>query len=287
MARSWSSLLTTGETTLVAGQRHRLSQGPCDPSSAQVDPMSSSTPAPTVQRDFRLATSSFGGARPTYGVAIGDRHRATTSTEPSQTHKARRGTITQQHVYRVARGQAGSCAEEVSAAQEVRRTCPVASWPYAEKLRSPDSPVGRLEEAFAENAPPKILEKLLLVHGDKLSACDDPYSPPSASSRSKVQSGSVTLADGKKLTVSQKEREVVLKLSGLLNLDEVEALVLWRQFWEQAVNKEEGHLEDGSDVVLEAAGDFYFAERQSVLAVFSMLLHKGARACTSARRQDS
>lgn len=72
--------------------------------------------------------------------------------------------------------------------------------------------------------------------------------------------------------MSDKEKEVIFKISKMLDLDEVEALVLWRQFWEVHRPAVPDHLEGYDDEVLERVTDFYFAERQSVMVVFGHLM---------------
>lgn len=83
------------------------------------------------------------------------------------------------------------------------------------------------------------------------------------------------MPDGRKIVVSDKEKEVVLRLSERLDLDEVAALVLWRQFWTLNADKPEDHFGDDSESMLESAEDFYFTERQAVLSAFAAIMHKG------------
>ena len=68
------------------------------------------------------------------------------------------------------------------------------------------------------------------LRNNKLATCIDPFGTPSVASRKIVESGSITLDDSTTVKIPGESQEVVWALSRMLQLDEVDAFILWKTF---------------------------------------------------------
>ncbi|KAI8457053.1 hypothetical protein BY996DRAFT_6932697 [Phakopsora pachyrhizi] len=138
----------------------------------------------------------------------------------------------------------------------------------------------------------RSLRQLLRLHEEKLKSCYDPYPPSSSKSREKLNSGQVVLKDGDIVKISGPIKDNVFKISDALNLDEVEALVLWLQFLHRAKQSSSTQMGLSGDSIqkkkqeklnepdhpidndsMARLTDFYFEERRNALIAINSLLH--------------
>ncbi|KAH7107260.1 hypothetical protein BKA62DRAFT_682861 [Auriculariales sp. MPI-PUGE-AT-0066] len=119
-----------------------------------------------------------------------------------------------------------------------------------------------------EGTSPEKIALALRLRKAKFTKCVAPFGPPSAASKAKVESGSVTLDDGVKITIDAADKPFVYAVSKRYMLDEVEALVLLRSFlYNQGVP-----VSSEPDALADAIAEFYFTERLSVVRCFIPLL---------------
>ncbi|KAH9854890.1 nucleoporin subcomplex protein binding to Pom34-domain-containing protein [Lenzites betulinus] len=109
---------------------------------------------------------------------------------------------------------------------------------------------------------------------DQLRNIAEPFGRPSDASKKKVDSGSVTLADGVALRVEDADKEVVFTISKKLDIDQLQALVLLRSFLyneglPEGVNTDSASL---ADELVEAITPFYYSERLHILRTLIPLL---------------
>ncbi|KAG8906137.1 hypothetical protein FRB99_007527 [Tulasnella sp. 403] len=127
---------------------------------------------------------------------------------------------------------------------------------------------GVLDRYEAMDAPP--LRAALDHHASIISQCYSPFSGPSKASRERVESGKVTLSDGTLLQVTPEDKETVWELSTKLDLDEVQALTLFRLFlFNEGLTKTHP---TGPYVLMDALTDFYFEERLYAMRLAGALL---------------
>lgn len=109
------------------------------------------------------------------------------------------------------------------------------------------------------------------LRNNKLAACVDPFGTPSVASRKIVESGSITLDDGTTVKIPGESQEVVWALSRMLQLDEVDAFILWKTFLRNRglPNTIETPTDDK---ILTHFIPFYFEERLSILRCMIALL---------------
>ena len=118
-----------------------------------------------------------------------------------------------------------------------------------------------LEDASAQGLSKDELEKLLGESGDFLCGCLGSYSPPSAASKSAVESGTVSYG-GKSLKLTESIRKVTIAASAKLALNEVQTYAMLRRCVDE--DKLETPTECDDDLV-ERLTTFYFRERLSLL----------------------
>lgn len=113
--------------------------------------------------------------------------------------------------------------------------------------------------------------KYVRQRNSRLKDCVDPFGTPSPASRSKVDSGSITLESGVKVQVPAESREVVWSISRILGLDEIDAFVLWKTFLR---NRGLPSTVDTptDEEILDHFIPFYFEERLSILRCIIPLL---------------
>ena len=118
-----------------------------------------------------------------------------------------------------------------------------------------------LEDASAQGLSKDALEKLLGESGDFLCGCLGSYSPPSAASKSAVESGTVRYG-GTSLKLTESIREVTIAASAKLALNEVQTYAMLRRCVDE--DKLAMPTECDDDLV-ERLTTFYFRERLSLL----------------------
>jgi nuclear pore complex protein Nup188 len=107
---------------------------------------------------------------------------------------------------------------------------------------------------------------ILQARIDVLKNLREPFGKPNAESRKRVNNGSVRLRDGVLVQVEQADKDFIFAISARFNIDEVEALVLFRSF----LYNEGNVLQE-----LESKGDASFVQR--VVDAFSLFYHSERR----------
>ena len=116
------------------------------------------------------------------------------------------------------------------------------------------------------NTTPEQAEEILQARIHTLKDLKTPFGKPNPDARKRVDSGSVTLRDGVLVRVEQADKDFIFAISARFNIDEVEALVLFRSF----LYNEGNVLQE-----LESNGDDAFVNR--VVDAFSMFYHSERR----------
>ncbi|KIK70479.1 hypothetical protein GYMLUDRAFT_209663 [Collybiopsis luxurians FD-317 M1] len=102
----------------------------------------------------------------------------------------------------------------------------------------------------------------------QLKAIHDPFGKPSEVSRTKVNSGSVTLSDGVVIRVEDADRYFVFAISETFQIDEISSLILLRSFlYNEGLPSDQTDNSSLIQELLEAITPFYFQERLSLLRV--------------------
>src|ERR1700677_2504526 len=116
------------------------------------------------------------------------------------------------------------------------------------------------------NTTPEQAEEILQARIHTLKDLKNPFSKPNPESRKRVDSGSVTLRDGVHVQVEQADKDFIFAISARFNIDEVEALVLFRSFLYNEGNVLQELEANGDDAfvqrVVDAFSTFYHAERR-------------------------
>jgi nuclear pore complex protein Nup188 len=116
------------------------------------------------------------------------------------------------------------------------------------------------------NTTPEQAEEILQARIHTLKDLQNPFGKPNPDSRKRVDSGSVTLRDGVLVRVEQADKDFIFAIGARFNIDEVEALILFRSF----LYNEGNVLQE-----LESNGDDAFVKR--VVDAFSMFYHSERR----------
>lgn len=124
-----------------------------------------------------------------------------------------------------------------------------------------------------------VVHKSFKVRMPHLKKCYDPFPKPSATSKAAVGKDTIKLADGVDVKVEPYQKDLSIKLSEKLGLDEVEAFTFLRSFLynEQYTYTPSPNGEgssNGSDheaALINAVADFYFDERLFILRTFISL----------------
>ncbi|KAI0940233.1 hypothetical protein AcV5_001397 [Taiwanofungus camphoratus] len=112
------------------------------------------------------------------------------------------------------------------------------------------------------------ISEILEHRVEQLRNIAEPFGTPSAASKKKVDSGSVTLRDGVVLRIEDADKDFVFAISSKLHIDEVQALILLRSFlYNEGLPAGAGADSHASLVaeLVEAITPFYYSERLFVL----------------------
>lgn len=113
---------------------------------------------------------------------------------------------------------------------------------------------------------PEQIDEVLQPRIDVLKNLREPFGKPNAESRKRVDNGSVRLRDGVHVQVEQADKDFIFAISARFNIDEVEALVLFRSFLYNEGNVLQELESNGDDAfvqrVVDAFSPFYHAERR-------------------------
>ncbi|THV06572.1 hypothetical protein K435DRAFT_743696 [Dendrothele bispora CBS 962.96] len=122
------------------------------------------------------------------------------------------------------------------------------------------------------------VEKLLLPRINQLQSISEPFGKPSAASRKKIDSGSITLADGVVQYIEEADKAYIYAVSSAFDIDEVQAFILLRSFlYDQAVTFPDGIDSDKvKEDTIETFTPFYYSERLSVLRILIPLFRAKA-----------
>lgn len=116
-----------------------------------------------------------------------------------------------------------------------------------------------------------ILESRL----DKFRKLSEPFGVVSDAARAKINSGSVTLADGVTIQVEEADKEVVIAISKRFNINEVDALILLRSFlYNEGLPSvvDSDALPSLIEEVVNVLTPFYFSECLSIHRILISLL---------------
>ncbi|KAF5388425.1 hypothetical protein D9615_000845 [Tricholomella constricta] len=104
----------------------------------------------------------------------------------------------------------------------------------------------------------------------QLEQLSQPFGKPSDASRKKIETGSVTLADGVVVRLEEPDKEFIFAISAKFQIDEIQALVLMRSFLYNEGLPSTAESTSTSSMVaelVEAITPFYYSERLSVFRV--------------------
>ncbi|CEJ01949.1 hypothetical protein RMCBS344292_15969 [Rhizopus microsporus] len=85
-------------------------------------------------------------------------------------------------------------------------------------------------ERGVEQCSTDLLQTLLEEKYDQLKLGIDAFTAASAQSRSKLTTGTIVSINGKSITFDQKEKDLVLKISDIINLNELQCAALWHSY---------------------------------------------------------
>ncbi|KAK4511866.1 Haloacid dehalogenase-like hydrolase domain-containing protein 3 [Mucor velutinosus] len=136
-----------------------------------------------------------------------------------------------------------------------------------------------IERGF-EQCSTDRLQTLLEEKKEQLKLGLDAFTEPSSQARSKINSGTSVTVDGKTIKLEQDEKNLVLRLSDLIKLNELQAALIWDTFRQS--NKYSKYTSDKSErnnktslsedvQLLMNIVQFYFEDRLSLLQCISSL----------------
>ena len=119
---------------------------------------------------------------------------------------------------------------------------------------------------YDTHTTPDQTDEILQARIDVLKNLREPFGKPNAESRKRVDNGSVRLRDGVHVQVEQADKDFIFAISARFNIDEVEALVLFRSFLYNEGNVLQELESNGNDAFVQRVVDaflpFYHAERR-------------------------
>lgn len=119
---------------------------------------------------------------------------------------------------------------------------------------------------------PKWVEKVLDLRLPSLANCYQLPLPPSSGAKSKLESRKLSL-DGHQVQVGEKEYKVALEISEHLQIDQIEAFVIYKSL--QLDRPEIAELHIQSDDFWGQVTEFYFGEWLSKLQLACFILRSG------------
>ncbi|KAF9498863.1 hypothetical protein BDN71DRAFT_1384838 [Pleurotus eryngii] len=119
-----------------------------------------------------------------------------------------------------------------------------------------------------EGTSPDQINDFLTPRISQLKSISEPFGKPSSASRKKIESGSVELPDKVVVRVEDADKDFVFAISSRFQIDEIQALILFRSF---LFNEGLGDA-TMTEELLEAITPFYFEQRLHILRVLIPLL---------------
>ena len=123
-----------------------------------------------------------------------------------------------------------------------------------------------LLSGYEASTTPEQTDEILQARIDILKDLREPFGKPNAESRKRVDNGSVRLRDGVLVQVEQADKAFIFAICARFNIDEVEALVLFRSFLYNEGNVLQELESNGDDAfvqrVVDAFSPFYHSERR-------------------------
>ena len=126
-----------------------------------------------------------------------------------------------------------------------------------------------------EGTRPDTIVKILEARFDKLKKVWEPFDKPSAVSKKKIESGSVVLADGVRITFEDTDKQLVFAISDHFQIDQIEALILLRSFlYNEGLPETAGTASKSTtvDEILTVITPFYYSERVNIVRTLIALL---------------
>ncbi|KAI7893866.1 nucleoporin subcomplex protein binding to Pom34-domain-containing protein [Mucor mucedo] len=131
-------------------------------------------------------------------------------------------------------------------------------------------------ERGVEQCSTDRLQTLLEEKKEHLKLGLEAFGEASSQSRSKVTSGSSVAVDGKTIKLEQKEKDLIIKLSDITNLNEVQCAQLWEAFRQEnkdsvtRFNDSEQALSENIELIMNVV-NFYYEDRISLLECIGSL----------------
>lgn len=127
-------------------------------------------------------------------------------------------------------------------------------------------------ERGSEQCSTDRLQTLLEEKKDQLKLGLEAFSEPSSQARSKVSSGTNVTVNGKSIKLDQHEKDLVLKLSEILKLNELQCALVWDTYKQSNSDFDQKNIPLCEDIQLIVnIINFYFEDRISLLECISSL----------------